>query len=872
MRKMSSQEIRETWIRFFKSKGHSLEPSASLVPYDDPTLLWINAGVAPLKKYFDGRSRPTNPRITNVQKCIRTNDIENVGKTARHHTFFEMMGNFSIGDYFKNEAIPFAFELLTSEEYFGIPKELLYMTIYSKDDTAYNLWRSLGVEDSHIIRMDTNFWEIGEGPSGPDTEIFFDRGEEHDPRGPIVIAEDLENDRYIEIWNVVFSQYNAEPGKKKREEYNELPSKNIDTGAGLERFACVLQGVNSNYDTDLFTPIIDKISEISGVKYENQMAFKVIADHVRTVTFALSDGAVFSNEGRGYVLRRVLRRACKYAKKLGINRPFMATLVDVVLEVMGKFYPYLYESVNLVKDMITKEESKFLQTLANGEARLSDMLSKSNGVLAGKDAFQLYDTYGFPIELTIEYAEEAGATVDVEGFKASMDEQKRRARESRKNLNSMATQNEEYLNFKEPSKFVGYEVTEAKAKIIAIFDNGLVLDETPFYAFSGGQLCDKGYIDTFEVIDVIKMPNGQHLHFLDDMPFTVGEVVTASVDVENRNKTRCNHSSAHLLQKALQTVLGSHVHQHGSQVSSTYCRFDFNNFNSLTDEEILKIEKLVNDNIKASHEVVTNIMNVEEAKASGAMALFGEKYGDEVRVVTMGDSRELCAGTHVANTSDIKHFVISSVESIGSGIYRILAFTGENYMENLKESLVNIFDDLNAVMEKTNNLLNDYKTKGFTSNVVENKDYNLDVVGYEYIIELRKRVLCAKEYLKNLTKEYNELNSKNALSSISEFDQYVVGNTLVCKVENYDNGVLKQLADALLNKLGKGVVFLANVVDGKIVFVCKQNDKFNAGSLVKLAAVITGGNGGGKPDIAQAGGKDVTKLDEALLAVKKELN
>ena len=871
MRKMSSQEIRETWINFFKSKGHQVEPSASLVPYDDPTLLWINAGVAPLKKYFDGRSRPTNPRITNVQKCIRTNDIENVGRTARHHTFFEMMGNFSIGDYFKNEAIPFAFELLTSPEYFAIPKELLYMTIYSKDDVAYELWRSLGVEDSHIIRMDSNFWEIGEGPSGPDTEIFFDRGEEYDSRGPICIAEDLENDRFIEIWNVVFSQYNAEPGKKPREEYNELPSKNIDTGAGLERFACVLQGVNSNYDTDLFTPIIDKISQISGVKYENQMAFKVIADHVRTVTFALSDGAVFANEGRGYVLRRVLRRACKYAKKLGINRPFMAELVDVVLEVMGKFYPYLYDNVKLVKEMITKDETKFLQTLANGEARLADMLNKSEGVLKGTDAFQLYDTYGFPIELTIEYAEEAGATVDVEGFKEAMQEQKRRARESRKNLNSMNTQNEEYLNFKDESLFVGYDETEVKAKVIAIFDNALVLDKTPFYAFSGGQLCDKGMIDTYEVIDVIKMPNGQHLHFLDDMPFTVGEIVTAKVDSKHRDLTRCNHSSAHLLQKSLQTVIGSHVHQHGSQVCNEYCRFDFNNFNSLTDEEIIKIEDLVNEKINLSSPVITEVMSIEEAKATGAMALFDEKYGNEVRVVKMADSMELCAGTHVKNTKDIKHFSIASVESIGSGIYRIVAYTGDEHMNLLKNSLVNIMDDLNAVLEKTNNLLDLYSVKGFKSNVVMNKDYDLNVEGYRYIVELRKYVLCCKEYLKNLTKEFNELNSKNALSNISEFDKFITDDKLIAVVNGYDNGVLKQLADALLNKLGTGVVFLANVSDDKIVFVCKQNSKYNAGQLVKMAAVITGGNGGGKPDIAQAGGKDISKLDEAIEAIKKEL-
>ena len=872
MRKMSSQEIRETWIRFFKNKGHNVEPSASLVPHDDPTLLWINAGVAPLKKYFDGRERPECPRITNVQKCIRTNDIENVGKTARHHTFFEMMGNFSIGDYFKDEVIPFAFELLTSEEYFGIPKELLYMTVYSKDEKAISLWKSLGVEDSHIIPMDSNFWEIGEGPSGPDTEIFFDRGEEYDSRGPIVIKEDLESDRYIEIWNIVFSQYNAQPGVKPREEYDELPSKNIDTGAGLERFACVLQGVDSNYDTDLFTPIIAKIEEISGVNYTGQMAFKVIADHVRTVTFALSDGAIFANEGRGYVLRRVLRRACKYAKSIGINRPFMASLVDVVLEVMDKFYPYLNDNIKLVKDMITKEETKFLQTIVNGETRLADMIKKSGEKLSGEDAFQLYDTYGFPIELTIEYANELGSSVDVEGFKEAMDAQKRRAREARKTLNSMGTQNEEYLNFKEESEFIGYEHLESKSKIIAVFDNAVVLDKTPFYAFSGGQLCDKGTIDGYDVVDVIKMPNGQHLHFLDDMPFNVGEVVTCKVDVNNRNLTRCNHSSAHLLQKALQLHLGNHVHQHGSQVSSDFCRFDFNNFNALTDEDLLTIEKLVNEQIQNAIEVVTHVVPIEEAREMGAMALFGEKYGSVVRVVDIEWSKELCAGTHVANTKDIKHFAICSCESIGSGIYRILATTGDNYMDGLKNSLENIMNDLNAVLDKTNALLNEFKAKGFVSKVEMVNDYNLDVVGYQYVIELRKYVLCAKDYLKNLSKEFNELNNKNAISDLSSFDQYINEDTLIAVVNDYDNAVLKQVADALLNKLGKGVVFLANVSGGKIVFVCKQNSTYNAGALVKLAAVITGGNGGGKPDIAQAGGKDVTKLDEAIAAVKKEVS
>jgi len=870
MRRMSSQEIRETWLRFFSERGHQVEPSAPLVPHDDPTLLWINAGVAPLKKYFDGRERPECPRITNVQKCIRTNDIENVGRTARHQTFFEMMGNFSIGDYFKDEAIPFAFELLTSPDYFGIPKELLYMTVYTGDKKAHDIWRSLGVEESHIVPLDGNFWEIGEGPSGPDTEIFFDRGEQFDSRGPVVLFEELENDRYIEIWNVVFSQYNAEPGKKAREDYDELPSKNIDTGAGLERFACVLQGVDSNYDTDLFVPIINKISEISGVKYNGEMAFKVIADHVRTCTFALSDGAVFSNEGRGYVLRRVLRRASKYAKSLGINRPFMSELVDVVLEIMGKFYPYLFDNIALVKQMITIEESKFLQTLANGEAKLKELIANVN-VLSGKDAFLLYDTFGFPIELTLEYSEELGKSVDVDGFKECMNEQKRRAREARKTINSMGSQNEEWMNFDLESEFIGYDYTESHSKIIAIFENGLVLDKTPFYAFSGGQLCDKGTIDGFDVVDVIKMPNGQHIHFLDDMPFNVGEIVTCKVDVKNRDLTRCHHSSAHLLQKGLQETLGNHVHQHGSQVGPEYCRFDFNNFNSLTDEEILNVEKLVNEHIDAKIDVITHVLPIEEAKKLGAMALFGEKYGKVVRVVDMTWSKEFCAGTHVKNTGDIKHFGIGSVESIGSGIYRITAYTGEEYMDNLKASLVNLYADLNAVNEKIKQINAIYDEKGYKSKVSKEVNYDLSKVGYQYVLELRKEIASTKEYLKNLSKEYQELQNNAAVSNLSAYDKFINGNTLIARLDNFDSANLKQLADALLNKLGKGIVFLANVSDGKVVFVCKQNDKYNAGALVKVAAVICGGNGGGKPDIAQAGGKDSSKVDEAIEAIKSEV-
>ena len=633
MKNMKSFEIRQMWLDFFKSKGHSVEPSASLVPVDDPTLLWTNAGVTPLKKYFDGTMRPENPRITNAQKCIRTNDIENVGKTARHHTFFEMLGNFSIGNYFKKEAIEFAVELLFDKKWFGFDKDKLYITHYTNDKEARELWIKNGISPDHLIPLDGNFWEIGEGPCGPDTEMFYDRGEKYDSRGKELIEKDIENDRFIEIWNIVFSQFNSKEGVK-REDYKELPSKNIDTGCGLERLCCVMQGVDTNYDTDLFMPIIKKTEEISGVKYNGQMAFKVIADHVRTVTFAVADGALLSNEGRGYVLRRVLRRASKYAKSLGINKPFMASLVDVVIDIMDPFYPYLHDKKDIVKQIISAEEEKFLQTLASGEKRLETIVNETKSdTISGSDAFLLYDTYGFPIELTIEYCEELNKKVDVEGFKKYLLEQKERARNARKDEGSMKGQNEAFLNFKDESRFSGYNTTNQKSRVIQIFGNGVVLDETPFYAFSGGQLSDKGTIDDIEVTDVIKMPNGQHLHILKENPFKIGDLVFAVVNKENRDLTRKNHSGCHLLQASLQHVLGNHVHQQGSQVCSEYCRFDFNNYQSLTDEEIIKVEDLVNQYISECHTVDTKVLPIEEAKKLGAMMLFSEKYCDTVRVV-----------------------------------------------------------------------------------------------------------------------------------------------------------------------------------------------------------------------------------------------
>ena len=862
MKFMRSYEIRQMWLDFFKSKGHSVEPSASLVPANDPTLLWTNAGVTPLKKYFDGSMVPENPRITNAQKCIRTNDIENVGKTARHHTFFEMLGNFSIGNYFKKEAIEFAVELLFDPKWFGFEKDKLYITYYTDDKDAKALWMKNGISEDHLIPLAGNFWEIGEGPCGPDTEMFYDRGEKYDKRGKELIEQDIENDRFIEIWNIVFSQFNSKEGVD-RKDYKELPSKNIDTGCGLERLCCVMQGVDTNYDTDLFMPIIKKTEEISGVKYNGQMAFKVIADHVRTVTFAVADGATLSNEGRGYVLRRVLRRASKHAKSIGINKPFMAELVDVVIDIMDPFYPYLHEKKNIVKQIITAEEEKFLSTLASGEKRLEVIASNTKEMISGSDAFLLYDTYGFPLELTEEYAEEKGLKVDVKGFNECLKAQKERARNARKDENSMKGQNEEFLKFKEESRFSGYNATAHKSKIIAVFGNAVVLDETPFFAFSGGQLSDSGKIGDIEVLDVQKMPNGQHLHILKENPFKVGDIVWAEINKENRDLTRKNHSAAHLLQAALQHVLGEHVHQQGSQVGPQYSRFDFNNYQTPTDEELLKVEDLVNQYIKDSYNVTTHVLPIEEAKKLGAMALFSEKYGAVVRVVDMGISKEFCAGTHVENTSEVMKYCIYSFESIGSGVFRITAATGPNAMEILKKNISNLQANLDVTLSKAHDLLKQAKSENIELN------YNYDsreihVEGYRYILALRGEVAKAQNALKDLEKDYQAKKSQNALKDLDKFDSLVVNNKLFAKVDVENTNLLKDMATALRNNKALDVVLLAYTNDSKVTFVCATSKNFDARLVVKEACAICGGGGGGKPDLAQAGGKDPSLVDKAI--------
>ncbi|WP_162140099.1 alanine--tRNA ligase [Haploplasma axanthum] len=859
MRYMTSNEIRETWLRFFKNKGHHILESASLIPNDDPTLLWINAGVAPLKKYFDGSQTPISRRLTNVQKCIRTNDIDNVGRTARHHTFFEMLGNFSIGDYFKKEAIEFGFEILTSNEYFGFPIEKLIFTYYPEDLETKEKWISLGVPSEHVIPREDNFWEIGEGPCGPDTEIYFDRGEAYDKRGLELVREDLENDRYIEIWNIVFSQFNSKAGLE-RHDYPELPNKNIDTGAGLERFACVIQGTETNFETDLFFPIIKKVQELTGVKYESQMAFKVIADHIKTLVFSISDGAMLSNEGRGYVLRRILRRAVKYGRNLGLNEPFLHKLIDSVIETMGDFYPKIKENRSICERIILKEEQKFLETIAEGEKHLQDVIKKDGKIISGESAFMLYDTYGFPIELTIEYAEENNVTVDTDGFYKAMQEQKVRSREARENIDSMATQSEAYLNFTVESKFIGYNTLDAKTEVIAVFDEGIVLKETPFYATSGGQVSDFGTINDIEVIQVKKLPHGQHLHVIDGN-FNVGDIVDARVNENVRHQTEKNHSATHLLHKALKEVFGTHVVQQGSLVNKDYLRFDFNHFENITDEDLLKIEKIVNDKINKNAEVVIKEMKIADAKKLGAMALFGEKYGDVVRVVKMNDSIELCGGTHVKNTEDIKKFAIVNFESIGSGIFRITASTDFNIEPLIKDATNYIVEEVKQLNEKGLTALKDFKKY----------DLNIKTNSYSDILDARMSLKDIRNSFHELEKQKQENETKDILTNADKFIPENVSKKTIIETKNLDIKVLKQLVDVIYDKINAETVLLVNITDDKATFIAKTNGKTNAGSLIKELAKLVNGSGGGKDNLAQGGTKELELVPSALEKIKEKL-
>ncbi len=892
MKKLTTNEIRNIWLSYFESKEHQVLESASLLPKNDPTLLWIGAGVSVMKKFFDGSEVPTSRRMVNSQKCLRTTDIDNVGRTARHHTFFEMLGNFSIGDYFRKEALEWGFELLTSDEYFGFDLDKLYFTVYPTDEETYSIWKNLGVSESHIIKTEYNFWEIGEGPCGPCTEIFYDRGEKYGDFSTDVIRDDIENDRYIEIWNIVLSQYNSKPGLQ-RSEYPELPSKNIDTGMGLERMACVLQGVETNYETDGFMPIIEEVSRITGVEYQGQMAFKVIADHLRTVTFALADGAMLGNEGRGYVLRRILRRAVRYGKILGKNEPFMFNLVDKVIEVMGSYYSYLEEKKDLIKKVIEKEEIRFHQTIEDGEKRLNSLMEEaSNKVIAGKDAFTLYDTYGFPFELTLEYALESGYDVDRAGFEKEMEDQKERARASRGKAKSMSSQNEEMINFTDESKFVGYDNLSTDGFVTAVFKDGvqvqkasglveIVFDNTPFYAESGGQTFDKGSLElngeVFEVTDVQKMPNGQHLHSVELSEVSVGDKMVLKVDESTRLETVYNHSATHLLHQALKDVLGSHVNQQGSQVTEEALRFDFNHIENVTDQDLLKIEEIVNAEISKAVPVEIVETSIEQAKEMGAQALFGEKYGDVVRVINMDYSIELCGGTHVSNTSEISRFAFKSIESKGSGIYRVEGLTKDNIEKGLIEAVSNYNHEIDNVLSKANKIVEEAKKMDF--DIIF--DYTRPVVSklsYQDVINHRVSLGDLKTKVKNLQKDFDKKVSSMQLSDLSSFEdkfELVEGvNFLNIEVSSMDMKVLKEIVDNLGDKHNPSIISIANVFESKVTFVAKVSkelitDEIQASKLVKMAAQICSGNGGGRPDFAQAGAKDVTKVKEALLAVEK---
>ncbi|MGT2667171.1 alanine--tRNA ligase [Streptococcus rifensis] len=873
MKQLSSAQVRQMWLDFFASKGHAIEPSANLVPVNDPTLLWINSGVATLKKYFDGSVIPENPRITNAQKSIRTNDIENVGKTARHHTMFEMLGNFSIGDYFRDEAIGFAFELLTSPEWFGFDLDKLYMTYYPEDKDSYNRWIELGVDPSHLIPIEDNFWEIGAGPSGPDTEIFYDRGESFDPEniGVRLIAEDIENDRYIEIWNIVLSQFNADP-EVPRSEYKELPTKNIDTGAGLERIVSIFQGAKTNFETDLFLPIIREVEKLSGKTYDpdgDNMSFKVIADHIRSLAFAIGDGALPGNEGRGYVLRRLLRRAVMHGRRLGINEPFLYKLVVTVGQIMESYYPEVLEKRDFIEKIVKREEETFARTIEAGSSHLDSLLSdlKAAGkdTLDGQAIFKLYDTYGFPVELTEELAEDNGFKIDHEGFKAAMKEQQDRARAAVVKGGSMGMQNETLQNITVASSF-SYETLELDSDLVAlVVDNETVetaeagqealavFSQTPFYAEMGGQVADHGVITdasgnvVAKVVDVQKAPNGQPLHALELLAdVAVGEAYHLVVDAKRRYAVEKNHTATHLLHAALHQVLGNHATQAGSLNDVDVLRFDFTHFQALTAEELRAIETQVNEKIWEAIAVETIETDIDTAKSLGAMALFGEKYGQSVRVVKIGDySIELCGGTHLANTSEIGLFKILKEEGIGSGTRRIVAVTSSDAFAALREqedALKEIATTLKAPQIK----------------------------------EVPAKVASLQDQLRELQKENAALKEKAAAAAAGDVFKVVQEANgvryIASQVQVSDAGALRTFADNWKQKDYSDVLVLVAAIGEKVnLLVASKSADVHAGNLVKSLAPIVSGRGGGKPDMAMAGGSDASSIDKLLAAVADNL-
>lgn len=865
-------ELRKMFLDFFESKDHLVMKSFSLVPHNDNSLLLINAGMAPLKPYFTGQEIPPRRRVATCQKCIRTGDIENVGKTARHGTFFEMLGNFSFGDYFKKEAIGWTWEFLT--EWVGLEPDRLYPSVYLDDDEAFDIWnKQVGIPAERIFRFgkEDNFWEHGAGPCGPCSEVYYDRGEQYGC-GKEGCTVGCDCDRYIEVWNNVFTQFDGD-GKGN---YETLENKNIDTGMGLERLAVVSQGVDSIFDVDTICAIRDKVCEAAGIEYHSDehkdVSIRLITDHIRSATFMISDGINASNEGRGYVLRRLIRRAARHIRMLGIPDHFMPQLSEVVIEWSKGAYPELEEKKSMILKTLADEEDRFYKTLDSGMKKLSEFIdsAKAEGRsrLSGAEAFKLYDTFGFPLDLTTDVLEDNGMTVDAEGFDAEMENQRQTARAARKTTNYMGADATVYEELPRDlvSEFTGYDRTkdeseitaltteEAIAQTLAEGDIGTIITKkTPFYATKGGQEADNGIIYTdsaeFEVKDVIALPTGAvgHIGVVTKGQFVVGDTVKLEINEALRADTAKNHSATHLLQAALRKVLGEHVEQAGSFVNADRLRFDFTHFSAMTTEEIKKVEEIVNEKIAEFIPVHTDVMSIDEAKKSGAMALFGEKYGDNVRIVTMGDfSKELCGGTHVANTGNIGMFKIVSEGSVASGVRRIEAITGKSVLEHFNE----IEAKLNSAAAKA---------KTDPDN-------------------LEKKIEDMLSQIKELNSEVASLKSKSAKEALGEITtEEVNGIKLITQVvDGVDATQLRDLSDELKAKLGEGVVALASNVDGKVNLIVTATDGavkkgVHSGNIIKAIAPIVGGGGGGRPNMAQAGGKDPSGMEAALQKVKELL-
>ena len=872
MKPYGLNELRKMYLDFFESKGHLVMKSFSLIPQNDKSLLLINAGMAPLKPYFTGQEIPPRRRVTTCQKCIRTGDIENVGKTARHGTFFEMLGNFSFGDYFKHEAIAWSWEFLTKT--LEIPADRLYPSVYQDDDEAFNIWnKEIGVDKDRIFRFgkEDNFWEHGAGPCGPCSEIYYDRGEKYGCGKPgCTVGCDC--DRYIEIWNNVFTQFNNDGHGN----YTELEQKNIDTGMGLERLATVMQDVDSIFDVDTIKAIRDEVCKYANVEYETEykkdVSIRVITDHIRSVTFMVSDGIMPSNEGRGYVLRRLLRRAARHGRLLGIKGAFLAKLSEVVIRESKDGYPELADKKDYILKLIATEEENFNKTIDQGLSILNDMMAEMEAekktVLSGENTFKLYDTYGFPIDLTIEILEEKGFTVDEEGFKEAMEVQRQKARDAREETNYMGADVTIYQSIDAAieSKFVGYHDLTHDSKVTVLttadalvdelkegMEGTILVEETPFYATMGGQVADTGVIRTanaeFVVEDTIKLQGTKigHVGKMTKGSIKVGETVTLAVDEARRNLIANNHSATHLMQKALRMVLGNHVEQAGSLVDPDKLRFDFTHFSPMTPEEIAKVEEIVNQEIQNGLDVVTNEMTIDEAKKTGAMALFGEKYGDTVRVVQMGDfSSELCGGTHVKNTSNISAFKIVSESGVAAGVRRIEALTGAG--------LIAHFNQVEETLKEAAALL---------------KVSPADVV---------KRITALQEEVKTLSKENDKLKAKIAKAAAgdvtSEAEDVNGIKVLVKALSGVDMNGMRDLGDEAKQKLGEAVILYATENDGKVNLMATATEGAikkgaHAGNLIKEVASLVGGGGGGRPNMAQAGGKNPAGIPDALKKAKE---